>query len=624
MRKKKAAYLIGSMILAMNSVPAYAVVKTGQSAAGFAIKPKFSNSQDAELPRSGFDANVADAKVASKLVETISKSNLYHLDQATLDRISGSYLKNRTLQDMVKSILGQSSHAAKDGQVREINELRLSLASYLGDVDPAALHQKQTAETAAQNDLATVVMGINPLGLTAGTKANIIYFLTTLKNAISEGARLEDALKMANEMMALEKGVEVELESIQLAARGSGVAELFKDELDIRELVVQGPTGAALTVRMPVKEATAIAESAVEKATTLIEMARSPDLARQIKEQVMRETGAKLHEVEMFMKDNPLLDRQSSKFNEMSEATTRVSTSIDQLLAQLQELDAVVGGRGIRQQAARLALKYLPGADKVIKDPAVWKRTIREKITEIDAVLIDGVQKLDNNNQTLNSLKAQALTRIAALQAEIAEIHLISTNIKAYIDQIEGTNPELAKLIASELVPKVERDRNAVLSLYGVLMASIEAMNPVIQQNNLTITSTLQLRTVAAPVIAITESVIEASKDTAKVIAQSQAVSRFVGAQLLRMTAEIENSQKAFAKSAGESIVDPVLLEQVLTKLATLRETKAKQDAAAGEKLRTSNEKLINVLNRATQTLKQDQLGTQVNGVLRTKGNKPK
>jgi uncharacterized protein YaaN involved in tellurite resistance len=597
------------------------------SAQQFGVRPSFQSKgiqQGAVEGRNeSFNAKTADAIIAVKQLSRIKDAGLYKIDDAAMVRLSEGHTSNKGISEAIKSIISLDSFAAKDSSIKSINELRLLILSQLKEVDPYNLQvlekSRNELETASQLDLMYLVMGLNPLALTAKAKENIILFLTEVNNSINNSSKISDSMRVAQEELVMQKGVTIELSQIQAAYRSQGgIAELFKTTEDITNIDVQGPNGTVMQVRMTLKKAQELDSMAHEAVIRLIELAKSPDVSAVFKSEAIKEVQNGVENASLFLKDNPLLDRSSSKFTKVKEEKDRVANDINELLSTLKDLGASVGKKGVMAGASRWIRKSIPLADKVIKDPVAWERTLKEKILEIDKSIVDGINRLDSNNQELGKLKAKALENMSDLQVKMAKTKLISDYLQAYIKEItKRGDAETANIIRSEVVPRIERDLNGAMSLYGVLTASVEAMNHLVSTNNLIITQSVQLRTVASPAIAITESIKEAGRDAEKVVKQSSKISKFVENQLQQMSEQIKKNNELFAKAAGETVVSPEVLEKVLTELATERTAMADRMAKSGEQLRASNEKLIDVLNRASENLKLDAVGLGIEGAIK-------
>lgn len=605
---------------------ATSIALSGSVLAQTSVRPSFIKAPESQNAPGTLEVKAADKQVAERIVKAMAAKKIYGIDEATQKSLIAGYASNRSLREAIQDIQHQEQHSSSDPQVKSVNNLRLKILTSLSEVDIYNAEQIQKsqsdAEVASQLDLMTLVRGLSPLRLTPNAKTNMIKFLTEVQTSIENGALLGDALRAAKEIVLSETGIEINISLIREAAASSGgVAELFKSVDDVSNIDVSGPSGPVMKVRMTMREAQVVEGLAHEMALSLMELARQPDIGVAFKEKAIQDMKASMTKTSIFIENNPLLDRQSTQFKQISESKESVAESVDELLGALQDLGAEVGGKGVKSRLGRWVRKTIPMADKVIKDPVAWERSLKEKVLEIDKVLADGVTKLDTNNQILSKLKGDALVQMNDLQKNIAKTFLVSQFLQHYIkEQIEKGDNDTANLIKAEIVPRVERELNGAMSLYGVLTASVEAMNELMRTNNLIITNSIQLRTVASPAIAITESVKEAGRDAEKVVQQSVAISRFVEKQLLQMSEQVRKNNELFSKAAGETVVNPEVLDKVLTDLAKEKIEMAKRMSEAGERLHKSNVKLVGVLNNAQQILKQDALGVNVDGILSKQG----
>jgi hypothetical protein len=458
------------------------------------------------------------------------------------------------------------------------------------------------------------------MGLSVEAKTDIKRYLSEVQKSISSGAALKDALRVAKEIIEMETGKSFEIDAIDRAYNSAGgVAEIFKSVDDITAVDVAGPgSSTTMKVQMTRRQAEQVENEAHEQSLILLELAKSPDVATAFKDKALTEMKRDMNGINIFIKDNPLLDRESTVMKSVREEKDRVASSIDELFEELQDLGAIVGGRSWKHNMARMVRK-VPLVKRVVKDPSAWKRSIREKVLEIDKILEDGIIKLDQNNETLGSLKARAHEQMRNLQISMARTKLVSDFLQHYIKEKRSIGDEdTARIMEAEVVPRIERELNGAMTLYGVMLASVEAIGDLSRTNSMIITNSIQLRTVAAPAIAITESLKEAGKDAERIVKQGQKIGKFVESQLQEMVKQTKRAHESYAKAAGESVISPEVLEQVLTDLAGERENMIKRMVEAGVKLHTSNQKLVTVLNKASETLKNDSLAVQVDSLNRT------
>jgi len=616
--KKKSLFILTSIVLA--TPPIYP--------AGF-VRPSYSKAvQEAGATAQKQGPDFVSKSMAENAVKALKANTVYRVDEVELERLQKAATNNKSVLSAMRDIIDQSAIAQKDTALRDIQELRLKMLVHFEGIDPksseAVMNAQRSPEKQLELNAAIMVFDLKAVsGLHSNSKDAIRLFLSEMDIAMRAGARPDQALLAAQDALATSKGVDVDVNLFdKMGSTRDGVAELFKSADDFLELFIGSADGTQLKVMMTPRRAQEIEQISQNTVIQLVEIAKAPNVQKLMNEKAMPELSTQLANGRVFLENNPLLDSKSTEMVSAKSKADEVAANVDDLLGQLQELGAVVGGEGVRQNLARMARKYVPLAGRVIKDPAQWKRTIREKILEIDGILEKNILELDRNNQTLFSLKEKTLDQMNHLQVEMARAKLVADGLDAAIKELESRgDTETVLAIKSEVVPRIQKDLDAAMGLYGIYKASIEGINTMTRTNDAVIANVIRLRTIAAPAIAITESVRQAGKTAERVMEQSDRVSKFVGRQLTEMLEQNKRTNDMLIQQAGKSIVDHKVLEDVMTGLVKERERLATEMIKASAETKKHNDKMIAVLNKANDQMRNDGLAAGVNSTLRN--NRP-
>ncbi len=565
-----------------------------------------------------------ETAVKLSAVKYLNNSALSTLSAATIDAYGKAIGTNKTFESTLNNVRGNLV-TNPNPVVVDIAKARIQLTSYFGEVDIFSEKTTREMQTDAEKSAAYYILRIsneiNPMTLGNQGQENVAHFLKSIQEGLDVHGNATKALSDALEKMEIDKGFTFDMNDIAGAFKTrEGVTNLFKGDSDVQEFAVGTIGNTPLNIRMTRQQAEKLEVEVQNQLNTLIELAQNPNFHHETAKTSLKGLSEQMDSVNRFIKDNPILDRGSndklSKMLENEDAGKSLVNSLDQLLSNLNELGTVVNADGVRQKSARWIREYIPFAQKVITDPAAWKMTLKQKISEIDKSIVRGAEQLDQNNNTLINLRSKAVEQTLDLQKQMAKSRLVSDHLQEFVKMNKDSRPELVKTIESQVVPQVERELNSAMALYGILKGSIEAIDHLVANNLQIITDAYHLRNVAAPAIAITESVKIAGQDAKAAMVRHKKISKFVEQQMQEMSNQVKTNNEMFAKMAGDSVISPEVLDKVLTDLIRERESMTKRMVEAGKRLRANNVKLAETLNKHSEQLSDSTVGLGVNKII--------
>jgi uncharacterized protein YaaN involved in tellurite resistance len=391
----------------------------------------------------------------------------------------------------------------------------------------------------------------------------------------------------------------------------------FKSASDARHVKITTSDGTVFEAYMSAREGEALQDQAWQTANDLMTLATNPqELVDRQTEAATASLRSGVNSASEFMKDNPVLARaldpnaSAGLRDAMTGERSEVAKSSDELQTQLQQLGAIQGSKNLMANVSRWVRDNVPGASRIVQDPINARRSVLQRIQEIDRTIVEGAQRLEENNQTLFSLRAKANTEVARLQREIARLLMTTDYVQTLQRQAKESGQErLANTLAQEVLPILQRELNAAISVNAVLIASLEGINQIIRSNNGTIQSAQTLRTVTLPVLVVNETMRVTGEDLRATQIQQARIARFTEQQFAEMSKLIRENNERFARMSGESFISPETVERVLTELTNERVAHAKRMEEAARRQAANNAKLVQAVNRANALASDTMLG---------------
>lgn len=576
---------------------------------------------------SGNMSRMVDTNFANKVKAELTQSSAFRgLDEVTV-QIFTENLGNKSFERIYRNSVRNLELSKGNSAVAEIERTKIEIMSSIKEMD--MFDESLVARSADNNAkyaeylIARTLVEVNPVSLGKDGQEFFRYFLRELSESLKIDTQADRALSNTLERLSVERGLTISLEDFPSALRtNEGIAGLFKGVNDTREYEVGSYGDQKINLRLSEKEAHALSVKAQSEANRLIEIANNPSkVNEQFAKEALQGLRKESSSANKYLENNTLLNNRES-VSSGEKVAKETAQNLDELLGQLKELGSTIDGNKFVGGAARLAdkfgLKWMAGKLDKANEASLKRKTIREKILMIDKSITDGITKLEQNNLQLDKIRGQAIDQIQALQIEIARVRLVSDMLHQYVSEIKSSRPELARTIESEIIPRIEKELNASLALYGVLRASVDAIDSVVKNNLQIISDAFHLRNIAAPTITVTESVSQAAKQARDTMARHQQISKFMQSRLEKMAEETKKTDAMFAEMAGESVIKAEVLEKVLSELIKSKETTTNSLIQAGQKLRKANDQLSNTLNKYIKDLNHQSVGVSVEGMIKS------
>lgn len=611
--------LISKRVSLLVSVALFAQVSSAQLVG---LRPV---GKQAVVESAGSVSRMVDTNLANKVkVELAQNSAFRGLDEMTV-KIFVEHLGNKSFERIYRNAVRNLDLAKGNSAVAEIERTKIEIISSIKDMDmfDEALVARSADNNAkyAEYLIIRTLVEVNPVSLGKDGQEFFRYFVKELSESLKIDTQADRALSNTLERMSIERGLSISLEDFPASLRtNEGIAGLFKGVNDTREYEVGSFGEQKINLRLSEKEAQALSLKAQAEANRLIEIANNPgkvneQFAKEALQGLRKETSA----ANQYLEKNTLLNNRES-VNSGEKVAKDTAQNLDELLMQLKELGSTIDGNKFVGGAARFAdkigLKWVAGKLDKANEASLKRKTIREKILMIDRSIVEGIEKLEENNLQLDNIRAKAIDQIQALQIEIARVRLVSDTLHTYVAEIKATRPELARTIESEIIPRIEKELNSSLGLYGILRASVDAIDSVIKNNLQIISDGFHLRNIAIPAIAVTESVKQGAKMAQDTMERHKRISMATQRAMEQMVEATIKTDAMFAQMAGETVIKAEVLEKVYTDLIQSKEKTINSTIEAGKNLRKASDKLAAVMNKFNQNFNNQSVGTSVESMI--------
>lgn len=586
---------------------------------------------------------VVDQAFKAKVLKNFESNSAFKGMDETAIRLFAENLGNESFSRAFNSSIKILDMAQNNPMIADIEKLKLEILPMVKDMDIFNQNKRTEASQSPEKYASYLIMRmcieVNPLAIGHDGQQLLKDFLTELKQSLSAASTIDSALTQTIEFLQMEKGLSFNKEDIPVAATSTdGLTGLFKGANDIKEYEVGTYGDQKIIVRMTQKEADRTWQLAEGEAANMIEIASNPaTLDSRFASQALQGLKAESRSTNDFIEKNGLLNK-TEKYMSGADVANKTAQNLDEMLLQLKNLGAEIDsnasisktGNWLKRKSGLDALgrKLVKSDNKTVskigdslkEDPGAEfrKLTIRTKIDAIDKSIVDGMTELDSNNKDLNNLRAHAIEHTQKLNIEIARIRAVSDQIQEYIKAYETEKPELTKTLRAEIVPRIERELNSVLALYGILRASVDSIDAVIKNNLQIIADAAHLRNIAAPAITVTEAVTQAAINAHQAMQRHKQISAFISDRMTVMVDKTKEVNKVFTEMAGSSTIDPVTLDKVLGDLVKDKEETTNRLVAAGKKLRETNEKLAKTLNKYNKDLHSQSVGVTADSLIQS------
>ena len=442
----------------------------------------------AAVPKDNALLLAAQKQLAEKQVKMLAQKEGYVIEEALSARLVNAMVKNKSVEQAVMMIVGE-----KSVKTAQVNMLRLEILSLLGDINPndAAQIKAASNDTALQGGIrvARLVTNLNSRGISEEGVKNILIYMNALKESIVTGLELGDALDIARRTTAMEGTVEVDNELIdEVFTSPDGVVSLFKGANDRQLLTVQGPNGQPLDVRMTPAQYEELQKEAWDMAIELHALAKDPSsLQENMAIKALANLNKTSDSAQIFLNDNPLLDRRSGFQKERSENVGAVSNNINELLDSLKDYDGLVTNKGISSFAGKMkdAAASTPFLGKYVTNMEHAITTSRTKIETVDKKFVQSANQLAANNLTLMDIKGRSMKKRENLDFEIVRVKLTSDYILHMAEQAEAAgDAALGDTLRSEISRTLESKKNRGMTFSLSLSATEKAFTQLIAQGN--------------------------------------------------------------------------------------------------------------------------------------------
>lgn len=555
----------------------------------------------------------AQKQLAEKQVKMLAQKEGYVIEEALAARLVSAMVKNKSVEQAVMMIVGE-----KSAKTAEVNMLRLEILSLLGDINPhdAAQIKAASNDMALQGGIrvARLVTNLNSRGISEEGVKNILIYMTALKESIVTGLELGDALDIARRTTAMEGTVEVDNDLIdEVFTTPDGVVSLFKGANDRQLLTVTGPNGQPLDVRMTPAQYEELQKEAWDMALELHALAKDPSsLQENMATKALANLNKSSDSAQIFLDQNPLLDRRSGFQKERSDNVGEVSNNINELLDSLKEYNGLVTDKGLGSIAGKIkdVAASTPFLGKYVTNAEHAVSTSRTKIETIDKKFVQSANQLAANNVTLMDIKGRSMKKRENLDFEIVRVKLTSDYILHMAEQAEAAgDAALGDTLRSEISRTLESKKNRAMTFSLSLGATEKAFTQLIAQGNALIERGSGLRDVAIPIISINQTAQEAGKDIAADVKQQKKVSMFLTNQFVTLGDTLKTNGDMINELSKLPLIAPEVLTTFQNKMAQIESDGVKAQREAAESLRIVNDDLSKMMNAGRIAGDRDSVG---------------
>ncbi len=542
-----------------------------------------------------------------------------NLSKSTIDILSEQMAVNKGLYSGISNIARDQAE-----NVREINQLRVEIASLVADIDVSDASQRSRSDSdlsyQKEFDIAQLVLAINPRGVSSNTRDNLKFFLKKVKGLLESKMPRSEVLTLAAEALHAETGFTVDVESIASSVKTSdGAIALFKGVDETMPYEIGQAGDKPLILRMTAKQLNDMEKEVLERVEELVHLAQDPQNIQKIfANKALKELNTVSDEVTRFTKDNEILNASSRTSVEARQQSKAVSTSIDDLLRELQVLGVTIGGDTFKNSFLDV-LRTLPVFGKKIPDRVERLKTAREQIEVIDKALVEGANKMEKNNTQLMKMKAYSISNMVKLQTELARTKMAISLLKQYAEHFQSLgNEQMFNSIEQDILLPLQRSMNASLTLYGNMAIAIASIDAIVSSNEVVIQNANDVRRSGIPAIAIQETLKIANQQTQDVMLQQRAIQSYLKTLTVQNVELLKKNAALMKETMSTPLMEAAVIGQAIRDLVEIQK-QSKLDRAEAEKtMDAANNEMIDVVNQIN-SLHLDSVGTTVNRIFHQK-----